>query len=83
LHVIFQAAQTSAPENQTAPVFYVFPTGCPELPKFKLRPKLFFQQIESFCLLSSNFTFSFLIHFCEWCGFEPILMGWKSTHENS
>lgn len=22
----------------------------------------------------------FLIHFCEWCGFEAILVGWKSIH---
>jgi hypothetical protein len=25
----------------------------------------------------------FLIHFCEWCEFEAIIMGWMSIHENS
>jgi hypothetical protein len=55
------------------------------LSKFKLPSKLFFELIESKLNLRFWFQISCIlkIHFCEWCGFESSLVGWKSIHENS
>jgi hypothetical protein len=52
------------------------------LSKFKPPTKFIFKHIES-KLKGFHFRFLFLLcpFFCEWFGFEAVLMGWESIHE--
>jgi hypothetical protein len=68
-------------------LFFCWLDGSLELAKnpFKIHtaPKLKFWTFER-KLKGFDFKFHFLkIHYCEWCEFEAIIMGWKSIHENS
>ncbi len=68
-------------------LFFCWLDGSLELSKnpFKIQtaPKLKFWTFER-KLKGFDFKFHFLkIHYCEWCEFEAIIMGWKSIHENS
>ncbi len=54
------------------------------LSKFKLPSKFVFEHIESkFVIFLFQISCILKIHFCEWCGFESIVVGWKSIHESS
>ncbi len=51
--------------------------------KIQTAPKLKFWTFER-KLKGFDFKFHFFkIHFCEWCEFEAIIMGWKYIHEDS